>query len=410
MKKRLLTILGMMVLALTLIVGMTACGSSEEAEAPPEPEPVFNPLTGEEVESVQDMPVRPVIVSIDNVGDAVPQSNLSYADMIYEFPVEGLQTRLEAVFYTKHPEFVGPVRSTRPYFVDLTREYQGVFVAYGWSPDAKKYLHEKHVPWINGMVHTDLFYRVHDKAAPHNAYIKWEEIEKHASKSGDWFSEDKRKEIRPFRFAGVNEEQADKALADEIAELEAEKQAEEQAEEGATTEETTVAETQASETTETQAEEKKEPVKPKLCDAVKFDYSYSHCSFEYDAEKGNYKRFVKGSPYIDKESEKQIKCKNIIVQKVSSKVLDAKGRLDIDMCKGGKALLFTDGKVIKGTWTRSDLDHRTVFMDKNGEQFTLTPGKTWVEVVDQNCKVSYDAKEMPEETEAADESAETEAE
>ncbi len=410
MKKKLLTLLGMLVLTAALVLGMTACGGSSEPEAVAEPEPVFNPLTGEEVDSVSDLPVRPVIVSIDNVGDAIPQSNLSYADMIYEFPVEGLQTRLEAVFYTKHPEFVGPIRSTRPYFVDLTREYQGVFVAYGWSPDAKRYLKERHVPWINGMVHTELYHRVSDKAAPHNAYIDWENIEKHAKDNGDWFSEDKRKTIRPFRFAGVNEEQADKALEEEIAAQQAEEGVEEGAEEGAAEE--TAAETATDETAtdETAAEEEKEKVQPKLCDGVKFDYTYSHCSFDYDEEAGVYKRSVKGSPYIDKESGEQMTCKNIIVQKVSSEVLDYKGRLGIDMCEGGKALLFSDGKVTKGTWTRHDLDTRTVFMDENGEQFTLTPGNTWVEVVDQNCKVSYDAKEMPEETEAADESAETEAE
>lgn len=62
-----------------------------------------SPLTGQVYEG--ELPARPLIVSIDNVGDAVPQSNLSKADLVYEFPVEGLQTRLQAVFYGEFPEF-----------------------------------------------------------------------------------------------------------------------------------------------------------------------------------------------------------------------------------------------------------------------------------------------------------------
>ena len=29
------------------------------------------------------------------------------------------------------------------------------------------------------------------------------------------------------------------------------------------------------------------------------------------------------------------------------------------------------------------------FKDKNGKEFRLTPGKTWVEVADQNCTIKY---------------------
>ena len=74
---------------------------------------------------------------------------------------------------------------------------------------------------------------------------------------------------------------------------------------------------------------------------------------------------------------------------VTSSVLDGKGRLSINMCAGGDAILFTGGVAVKGTWSREDLDSRTIFTDLNGNEFRLTPGNTWVEVVDQNCKMTY---------------------
>ena len=76
---------------------------------------IINPLTGE---AVEELLTRPIQVSIDNAAPARPQSGLSAADIIFEYPVEGSITRIQAIFYTKLPETVGPVRSARPYFVD----------------------------------------------------------------------------------------------------------------------------------------------------------------------------------------------------------------------------------------------------------------------------------------------------
>lgn len=307
-------------------------------ETPEEPKgPAYvNPITGEGSDT--EIEGRPLIVSYDNVGSAIPQSWTSMADIIYEFPVEGNQTRLNAVFYSEFPEYLGPIRSTRPYFVDLTREYQGIFLAHGWSPQAKQYLLSGVVPYINAMNSDCKFYRVKDKSAPHNSYIKWSEVEKEIEKKGWW---DEKQEIRPFTFLAEDEKNSGAAV-----------------------------------------------------DYVEFD-SAAHCEFTYDAEKDYYVRTINnGSKYIDKETDDPVTVKNVIVQKVSSSVLDAKGRLSIDMCAGGDALLFTNGVVVEGTWSRENLDSRTVFKDKNGDEFKLSVGNSWVMVADKGTKISY---EVPEE-------------
>jgi len=338
-----------------LICTMTAfllcsCSSKEEPEEEksdevvlvletpePEPEPVvfMNPITGETSET--EIEGRPLIVSYDNVGSAIPQSYTSMADIVYEFPVEGKQTRLQAVFYSEYPEFLGPIRSTRPYFVDLTREYKGIFLAHGWSDAAKKYLKSGVVPYINAMDTDCKFYRVSDKSAPHNSYIKWSEVENKIKEEGWW---DEKQEIKPFTFLGEDEKNTGAAV-----------------------------------------------------DYVEFD-SAAHCEFTYDAEKNHYVRTINnGSKYIDKETGEAITVKNVLVQKVSSKVLDSKGRLEINMCAGGDALLFTNGVVVEGTWSRDSLDSRTVFKDKSGNEFKLTVGNSWVMVADQGTKITYDVVE-----------------
>lgn len=316
--------------------------SAEEPQAEPEVQETLyiNPLTGEasgtEIEAA-----RPLVVSIDNVGDAVPQSWLSKADMVYEFPVEGRQTRLQAVYYSEFPEEFGPIRSVRPYFVDLAREYKAIHLGHGWSPEAMNYLMQGYVPYINGMNSSLAFYRSSEKSAPHNSYLAWSEVKSKIDSSG-WWSE--KQEITPFSFLGE----------DEYAQGE-------------------------------------------HTGRIYFKYASSKCEFTYDRAKNTYTRTVNGKEYVDLETGEPIECTNVLVQRVSSRVLDAKGRLKIDMCAGGEAMLFTNGKVITGTWSRADLDSRTVFKDASGNEFKLDVGKTWVEVADQSCSVTYDEPSEPAE-------------
>ena len=330
-----------MLIAAILMMAMVFCGCSsgkknEEEVVKEEVKPTYtNPLTGEVSE--EEWPARPLIVSIDNVGDAIPQSNLSYADMVYEFPVEGGQTRLQAIFYSEFPECFGPIRSTRPYFVDLTREYKGIFLAHGWSPDAKTYLLSDVVPYINAMNSSCKFYRVSDKAAPHNSYIEWAEVKAKIDEQGWW---DEQQDIRAFKFLKEG-----KKNEGESAEY------------------------------------------------ISFRYNSAACEFTYDAETNKYTRTTYGNAYIDKETGESITVSNVLVQKVTSSVLDSKGRLSIDMCAGGEAILFTNGVAVKGTWSRESLDSRTIFVDEEGNEFKLTSGKTWVEVTDQNCYMEYEGAE-----------------
>ena len=330
-----------LLLCFTMLLTLNGCSSSEEPKEeaePKEPEKIVyvSPITGEESE--EEYPARPLVVSIDNVGDAIPQSWLSKADMVYEFPVEGEQTRLQAIFYSEFPEHFGPIRSTRPYFVDLTREYKGIFLAHGWSPAAKEYLMSDVVPYINAMNSSCQFYRVDDKVAPHNSYIKWSEVKDKIKEEGWW---DEKQEIRPFQFLASDETAAGDAAT-----------------------------------------------------YIEMDYGSAHCEYTYNAEKDWYVRTIdNGETYMDKETEKSIKAKNVLVQCVTSTVLDSKGRLEIDMCAGGEAMLFTKGKVVKGTWTRENLDSRTIFVDAEGNEFKLSVGNTWVMIADQNLDIDIEAPE-----------------
>ena len=352
MKKKSIKVLALTVaMCLAITTVMTGCSKKKE----PEDKVMYtNPLTGIQTEEPVETP-RPLQVSIDNVGDAIPQSWLSKADIIYEVPVEGSQTRLQAIFYTQFPETFGPIRSTRPYFVDIAREYKAVFLAHGWSPEAKSYLLSNVIPYINAMNSGLPFYRVSDKTAPHNSYIKWEDVKGEIESRGWW---DEKLEIKPFQFreAKVDDEDEDSKAKDS-------KDKDAKDEEG----------------------QDENVVK---ASSITIRYGNSGCEYTYDEETNLYTRTRYGNKYIDKETGESITTSNILIQRVTSKVTDAKGRLQINMCSGGNATLYTAGEVIEGTWSRADLDSRTIFVDKDGNEFQLTPGTTWIQLCDQGCKVT----------------------
>jgi hypothetical protein len=83
-----------------------------------------------------DAPV--LVVKIDDTSMAHPQIGLEDADLVYIEQVEGGSTRLAAVFSSKIPTRIGPVRSARISDVELLAQYGRV--GYAYSGAQKKML------------------------------------------------------------------------------------------------------------------------------------------------------------------------------------------------------------------------------------------------------------------------------
>ncbi|MBO0728239.1 MAG: DUF3048 domain-containing protein [Acidimicrobiaceae bacterium] len=77
------------------------------------PPPPVAPLTGLLQPNAAQLRAPAVVVKIDNIDDARPQTSVNQADVVYEEMVEGGLTRLAAVFQSHYPTVVGPVRSGR---------------------------------------------------------------------------------------------------------------------------------------------------------------------------------------------------------------------------------------------------------------------------------------------------------
>ncbi len=362
-----------LIIILAILILAVAAASAFVLNVPVYVEPAeetgaTNPLTGEHAEN---LPARPLMVSTDNVGDARPQLGISKADIVYEVPVEGSQSRLEAIYYSEMPETVGPCRSVRSYIVDLAREYNAILVHNGYSPQAKEYLEQGKVAYIPAQKYS-FFYRTDAKSAPHDCLVDTEDVLKAAKDSG-W---DTTVDVRGFSFMNEQEEAVLTGTEDKYLEKCEEKiktklkwswQKYELPDlsgiEFATNEEAT---------------------------EIKVAYQGSDNTYEYLKDEGVYQKFVNGSEYADFTDGKLIKTSNLIVYRVSSSIFDYKGRLDIDMCAGGEAWVFTRGRVFECAWSKKDLDSPTVFKDKDGKEIKLAVGNTWINIIDGNTKFSYE--------------------
>src|SRR5689334_24088321 len=120
--------------------GLLVLRGGERATVAQHPRSVqlWSPFTGEPVPSLN----RVLAVKIDNIVNARPQTGLARADIVYVLPVEGGLRRLMAIFSSRYPPVVGPVRSAREDDLQLLRQFGRPAFAYsGATPRLLPYIH-----------------------------------------------------------------------------------------------------------------------------------------------------------------------------------------------------------------------------------------------------------------------------
>jgi len=105
----------------------------------------------------------------------------------------------------------------------------------------------------------------------------------------------------------------------------------------------------------------------------------------YEWDGTGFARTQNGVAHVMADNQERIKPANVIVQFVdyrSSGFIDTTGAASPEaVLEGeGEAWIFTDGKLIRGRWSRPTRDAVTQYLDAGGQPIALTPGKTWIEL------------------------------
>jgi hypothetical protein len=170
-----------------VIVGFAGAAFALTRKPAPKPQPVVqakpapvppsapvkttvpSPLTGVEVKP--ELANRPVTgVMIENSPDARPQSGLYSAGMVFEAIAEGGITRFLTLFQEDQPDYIGPIRSARPYYLDWVMPFDAGLAHVGGSPDALAQIKQLGVKDLDQFANSSAYYRVSSRYAPHNMY------------------------------------------------------------------------------------------------------------------------------------------------------------------------------------------------------------------------------------------------
>jgi hypothetical protein len=127
--------------------------------------------------------------------------------------------------------------------------------------------------------------------------------------------------------------------------------------------------------------------KAKAKKAKRISIEFSHVeTITYTYRDGRYYRSDYGHP-LEMENGKRVAPANVIIEEHTysySSITDVAGAhsTEIDDPTGkGKALLFRDGKVYRGTWHRKAISSPVRFTLRNGKEMVFHRGQTFIELV-----------------------------
>ena len=279
----------------------------------------------------------PLAVIVENYPDARPQVGLDRADVVYEALAEGGISRFLALYLTQDADAIGPVRSTRHYFVYTAAEYNATLAFVGASPIGYAALSATGLRRLNESAGDDGIWRSARHAPPHNAFTGTVEARaaadaKQVAWPGSW---------GPLVF--------------------------------------------------------KDPLAPSNgtpASTIRVRYppiGWYDVRYDYDPTTNQYLRIMDGERHRDLFTGQQLAATNVILQVVPDQVIDREGRLDLAQTGGGPAYFFVDGVEIDGSWTKADYGSQTFFWDTAGNLIRLNPGgTTWIQLVPAEGRLLYE--------------------
>ncbi len=313
----------------------------------PTPSPIPENMTRSDVTNewiTKDLAAsRPIAIMLNNKEEAVPQSGISRAGLVYEAPTEVDIQRFMAIIedYTDL-EKIGSVRSSRHYYIDWMLEWDPIYCHFGGSTYADKILKRSDIHNIDGMASDGTYYRTTDRVAPHNAYTAGDRILKTCQRKGYPLTHTDNYVKNHFKFAA---DDAPNML------------------EGGFT-----------------------------ANYAAPGYTLNKPYFEYNEADGLYYRYQYGGKHIDEMNGEQLAYKNVIFQYCKWKLMnDGTSRIDMTTIDSGKSGYYiTNGKAIPITWTKKSQFEPTRYYDMDGNEITLNTGKTWICIIKDTYASSTD--------------------
>ena len=303
-------------------------GSSSSTTTGPTIRPVFvDPLTHLPDPHHLTKHRSALTIKVENTPEAHPQAGIDQADVIYEEIVEGGITRLAAIFDAHLPTKVGPVRSVRRTDREIVAPIHGIFVFSGGAPYALTSIESAPVTLFDESNAGAAMFRDPTRYAPHNLYANAVRLMAMGPKPY----------IPPplFSYGSFKAPATGIRVGSFV---------------------------------------------------VNFPAGYA-VSYQWDRTTHSWVRSIFAHPDFT-ATHVRLSPTNVIVMKVH--YLGGLGRLgaEAQLVGSGPVDVFSDGRLQRGDWFRSQIGQRTVYRNVHGQTIDLRPGQTWVELLDASETVS----------------------
>lgn len=308
--------------------------TSTQTEQPAQVIPIVSPLTGEVVTAEQaKLPVTGVM--IENSPDARPQSGLDSAGVVFEAVAEGGITRFLALFQESQPDYIGPVRSVRPYYIDWAVGFDAAIAHVGGSPEALSKMSSVGAKDLDQFANGNAYTRINSRSSPHNVYTSLASL----------LSIETNKGYTTSNFTPWERKVAAPSSAPNATSIN-----------------------------------------------LEISSALYNSHYDYDQTTNKYKRSEGGAAHmqLDKNGQKsQIKA-DVVIAMAIGKSLESDGIHTIyTTISSGQALIFQDGTATAATWRKTGITSQIAFTDQSGNTIKLNPGKTWITAVDAIGRVTY---------------------
>lgn len=283
---------------------------------------------------------RPVAVMVNNVPPALPQYGIAKADVIFEIPVEGDDTRFMALYgdYTTVPKICA-IRSCRYYFPAFSQGFDAFYVHWGMDDSISDYLDALNMDRYDGISGQGGFFGRDENrlaqgyALEHTGYFDGTQFAAVVQADGKRTDLAADKKGTAFQFNGMSEQ-----------------------------------------------------LKPSGsdCTNVNINFGAESAALTYDAASKTYLKQLDGSPQMDAVTNTQLAFTNVFVLETSISVRDELGHKEVDWdgSEDSVGYYVSNGGMQKIHWSKEPNNENSYlkFYDENNNELKINRGKTYIAV------------------------------
>lgn len=344
--------LGCLFVAVMLVTTAVGCGKKGQAMSPELPQTSLigeipkkegpserqNLLTGIDDLSTEAVGKRPVAVMVNNIEPALPQYGIGEADVIFELPVEGNQTRLMALYadYTTMPNICA-IRSCRYYYPAIAKGFDAFYIHWGSDQTILSYVNSLGIDRYDGLGNPhNLFGRDTSRknagyALEHTGYFKGPEFKAAVEADGKRMDLLESKKGTAFQFCKFDEVLTPEGNA---------------------------------------------------CNQAYINFGAQTAKLIYDAESHVYKKQINGHDHIDGATGETLSFTNVFVLETSISVRDEVGHKKIDWAGSSSSVGYyiSNGAIEKIHWSKANNNEGEYlrFYKESGEELVINRGKSYI--------------------------------